>query len=537
MASRTITMQKIREIIRLLEGNINERQIARAVQKSRTAVRRVKERMFISQITWEQIRNITDDELKELIYPSGNNKELSKADILKQHLPEYLKKLNKKHENKLHLWEEYKKLYPDGLQYSQFCHYLLQHIRTNDVSLPLHHEYGDMLFVDFAGDCLLYNDGFSGKQVEAQVFIAVLPASQYTFAVCTTDQKMENWITSNEKALQYFGGVPNAIVPDCCKTAVTKAHMFESTKNPQYVQFSEHYDTVIFPARPVHPKDKALVENTVNNIYRYIYPRINERTYYSLEELNERLGELLEKYNNRIMRAYDCSRKELFDTYEKRQLKSLPEYQYEYKNHQSPRSTSYGMYIYFKEDKHYYSIPTKFRKEKCSIFYNNRQIEICCNNKRIASHNREKGKNQFTTNKNHLPERYRQYLKWTPERLTNWSKSIGKYTFQVITSILKKAKFPPEGVRSSLYIMSLSSRYSAHRLERACERALSFGSLNGTRIENILKKNLDYKSKEQQVFDEILPIHQNIRYTTKKDNTNDRTNKTKNEGNEIVRYA
>ena len=530
-------MQKTREIIRLLESNINERKIARAVKKSRTAIRRVKEKIDEAKISWECAKNLSNDELKKLIYPTDNQESGSKSSTLKQLIPEYLKKLNRKHENKLHLWELYKRDYPEGLQYSQFCYYLLQHLKTNEVSLPLHHAYGDTLFVDFAGDCLFYNDGFSEEKIAAQVFIAILPASQYTFAVCTTDQKMENWLMANKKALDFFGGVPNAIVPDCCKTAVNKAHVYESEKNPQYVQFAEHYDTVIFPARPAHPKDKALVENAVNNIYRYIYPRIQEQVYYSLDELNEQLNVLLEKYNSRIMRAYDCSRKDLFESYEKKELKPLPVQHYEYRCFQPPRTPSYGMYVYFKEDKHYYSIPVKNRAEKCSIYYTNRHIEIYCDNKRIASHNRVKGVNRFTTNENHYTERHKQYLKWTPERLLNWSKNIGKSTFTVIDSILKKAKYPMEGVRSALYIMSLSRSYNSFRLENACKRALLFDSLNGTRIENILKKGLDLKQDNQQFFDEPLPFHQNIRYKNTEEKNNDRTDETKNEDNEIIRFA
>jgi transposase len=537
MTSRTITMQKTREIIRLLESGLKEREVARAVNKSRTPVKNISSRIAASGLTHSKASLLSDDELKEYIYPTSQEEKESKADVLKKHLPEYLKKLNKKYENKLHLWELYLKEHPDGLQYSQFCHYLYQHAKKSDVCMALHHEYGDMLFVDFAGDPLFYTNQLTGEKIKADVFLAMLPASQYTYVECTPNQKMENWLSVNENALRYFGGVPKAIVPDCCKTAVTKAHKYESQKNPQYVQFAEHYNTVILPARPLHPRDKALVENAVNNVYRYIYPRILEREYYSLSELNEAVSILLKAYNERKMRAYDCSRIELYDSYERETMSELPVISFEYKQYQPPRSVSYGVYIYLKEDKHYYSIPHRYVKEKCDIYYNQRSVELFCSNKRVAIHRREAGINRFTTDEKHLLEKHRSYLKWSPEKLLSWAGSYGKNTKHVIDTILNKAKHPMEGVRSSLYVMSLSKRFPVSRVEKACKRALSFGTVNGKKIENILVKGLDAQEDEQLVFDDSLPDHDNIRHNSKEEGENDRTEQTENAKLEVFGHA
>ena len=376
--------------------------------------------------------------------------------------------------------------------------------------MALHHEYGDMLFVDFAGSKLHYIDRLTGEKVPTEVFVAVLPASQHTYVECCLTQRMEDWIPVNENAMRFFNGSPRALVPDCLKSAVTKPHRYESIRNPQYEQFAQYYNTVILPARPRHPRDKALVEISVNNIYRYIYPRILERDYYSLNELNAALIELVHKYNSRIMKAYGCSRCELFESYEQKELIPLPDRRYEFKKYQAPRFVSYGVYVFLSEDKHYYSIPLRHKLKKISIFYTHRTVEMHCDNVRIAIHPRERGPIRFTTNPDHIPEKHREYLKWTPERLTQWAESVGESTGRTVKTIIEKAGHPFEATRSCLYILSLSKRYDPVRLEKACARALRFGALNGSKIENILKKNMENLPDEQQIFEDI-PEHENIR--------------------------
>lgn len=509
MATNTLPMNKVREIIKLLETGMKERAIARAVVRSRSAVRYVKQQATVARVSYDMASKMDDETLKAHIYPARQEKPTRKIELDKM-LPDIVQKLGKKHETLEHLWEKYRENNLDGYQYSRFCHYVSLWIKQDDVCMALHHEYGDMMFVDFAGKKLHIIDRLTGEKKEVEVFIAVLPASQYTYVECRMSQAIEDWIPANENAIRFYGGAPAGIVPDCLKSAVTKAHRYESEKNPQYKQFADYYDTVILPARPYHPKDKALAENTVNNVYRYIYPRILEQDYYSLGELNAALLELVKKYNKRIMKAYGCSRQELFESHEQAVLKALPRMRYEFKKYQAPRSVSYSVYVFLKEDKHYYSIPMRHRRKKISIFYTSSTVELHCNNIRIAVHKREKGIKRFTTNPDHIPKRHQEYLKWNPQTLTAWASSTGEHVCKIVKSIIEQSRHPFEAIRSCLYILSLSKKYGNVRLESACKRALRFGALSGSKIERILKNNSDLLPDEQQTFED-LPEHENIR--------------------------
>ena len=265
MVRRTITMKKTREIIRLLESGARIRAVARAVNKSRTPVENIQKIMQEKSLTYEQVSTMDDKSLKQIIYPEKDAETGRKAHF-KKLIPEINKKLQEKHETLQHVWEGYKINYPEGYQYSHFCYHLSRWRKNTDIPMALEHKYGDMMFVDWAGDKLTYFDLLQNKEIEVDPFVAILPASQYTYAECRHSQKKEDWIPSNENAIRFFGGSTAGIVPDCTKTAVKIPHRYESEINPQYEQFAAHYNTAIIPARAGHPRDKALVENAINNI-------------------------------------------------------------------------------------------------------------------------------------------------------------------------------------------------------------------------------------------------------------------------------
>lgn len=307
--------------------------------------------------------------------------------------------------------------------------------------------------------------------------------------------------------------MPKGIVPDCAKTVVKTAHRYESEINPQYNQFAEHYNTLIIPARPMHPKDKALVENAVNCIYRYVFPILGEQKYYSLLELNMALDRTMNLLNDRKMQKYGCSRRSLFEMYEKNTLKALPEHLFEFKKYQAPVKPTCASHIWLREDKHYYSIPYRYMHQKCSIFYTNRTVEAYCDNIRIAVHSREYGIGKSTTVIEHMPPKYCEAAKWTPERISEWAENSGESIGIVVNQIFSMAKHPFLSLRTCLGIMSLLKKFGASRLNNACKRIISYGHVGSMRqLERILIKGLDSFPDEQATFSD-LPQHNNIRYT------------------------
>jgi hypothetical protein len=221
-----------------------------------------------------------------------------------------------------------------------------------------------------------------------------------------------------------FGGVPQAIVPDCAKAVINDPNRYEPDINPEYADFAGHYGCVILPCRPRHPKDKALVESMVRIIYSRIYARLRNRIFYSIHELNEAISELLEEHNNRPFQKMKMSRRELFEQEEKNVLKPLTEKRYEIKNFQRA-TVAFNYHVELRADHHYYSVPYQKKGREAKILYTDKFVEIYWNNERIALHLRDKRPYKYTTKTEHMPAQHAFYTKWTPERLINWAGNMG----------------------------------------------------------------------------------------------------------------
>ena len=155
------------------------------------------------------------------------------------------------------------------------------------------HLAGDKMFVDYSGKKPHIVDPLTGDVVEVELFVAVLGASSYTFAEATHTQQLPDWIASNTRALTFFGGVPNAVVPDQLKSAVARACKYEPGVQRTFDEWAHHYLTTILPARPRRPRDKAKAEVAVQVSQRWILARLRNQTFFSLAELNARIAELL----------------------------------------------------------------------------------------------------------------------------------------------------------------------------------------------------------------------------------------------------
>jgi transposase len=218
--------------------------------------------------------------------------------------PHVDKELKRTGVNRHILWAEYYKEFPDGYQYSQFCFYYNQWKNRVNPTMHMDHKAGDKLYVDFAGQKLSITDKDTGEIITVEVFVAILGASQLTYVEAVGSQQKEDFITAceNTPAL-YIGGVPDAIVPDNLKAAVTKSSRYEPTLNESFADFADHYGTTILPARAFRPRDKALVEGAVKIMYTRIYAPLRKGIYHSLKELNEAIRQVLEEHNNRFLQA------------------------------------------------------------------------------------------------------------------------------------------------------------------------------------------------------------------------------------------
>lgn len=512
MPKKRIAMKKFRDIIRIAQTKeLSQRQIAQALRVSRPQVNDTLAKLKQSGKTYEEIKHLSDSQLHDLLThakPVSN-----KAEELAAQFPYVAKELKRPGVTRQLLWEEYLEKHPDGLRYTQFCYHFQQWQKDADVSMHIDHKAGDKMFVDYAGKKLELTDPKTGKKTPVDVFVAILPASQLTYAEAALDQTQESFVRSNEEALVYFGGVPAAIVPDNLKAGVLKANIYEPDLNPLFADFAEFYRTAVLPARARKPKDKAHVENAVKLVYQRVYAPLRNRTFHTLEELNQAIKERLEVHNNRKLTKMTVSRRELFEEIERQELKALPTTRYPLKYIQNNTLVEFNYHVKLKEDSHYYSVPSDLKGKRVKIIYDDRSVAIYYDNIRIWQHKRNRNSHKYTTEAVHMPKHHRFKEDWNPEKLIWWAGNIGDETKQAISHILSTKPHPEQAYKSCMGILNQAPKYGNTILNLACRRALNLERINFPTIEKevkLIKQQYEQDQEKQQLS--LLPeIHENVR--------------------------
>ena len=478
MPRKRTSMKKIRDIIRLKETtDMSERQIAKALNVARTVVARYLNDFYKSGLNYEQIDEMADSELLSILEKRKVEKN-EQYEKLSTQFPYFVKELKRKGVTLNLLWKEYKKKCPDGYGNSQFCYHFQMWRNASEITMHMNHKAGDKMFVDYAGEKLVIIDQKTGKEQPVEVFVAILGCSQLTYVEASMSQQSEDWIRSNERALWYFKGVVQAIVPDNLKSAVNRSNRYEPGINLAYDDFAEYYKTVIIPARVREARDKALVENAVGLAYQRIYAPLRNTSFYSLEELNEAVWGLLEEHNNTPFQRLDTSRRGLFEEVEKRALTPLPTERYPSKTIKVV-TVQINYHVELREDRHYYSVPYYLRKRgkktKVKMMYDDRIVAIYYGHFRIAQHKRDRRPNEYSTIPEHRSPAHRYVAEWSSERFLRWAGSIGSDVAWVIGKVLESRKYPEQAFKVCMGILSLGKRYDPERLNKACRRALSLG--------------------------------------------------------------
>jgi len=510
MANTTISMNKIRQILRLYNQGRSKLSIAVQTGVSRNTVKRYLSAFESSGFSFEEINSLGDRELEDLFGKSREHKPDSRLQALQRCLPLIDRELKRTGVTRKMLWENYLKEFPEGLQYTQFCFYYNQWKAMVNPVMHLDHKAGDKVYIDFAGKKLQVVDAASGELRDMEVFVAILGASQLTYVEAVEGQNKEDLIGACENALHYFGGVPSAIVPDNLKAAVTRSNRYEPTLNETFADFAEHYQTSVLPARAHRPRDKALVEGAVKIIYSRIYAPLRKNTYHSLEELNAAIWECLEHHNDGPLKGRNYSRRLQFEEVERETLGPLPVARYEFKKLHYATVMKNG-HICLGADRHYYSVPYRFIGRKAKILYSRHRVEVFYHYERIALHVRDPAPYGYTTDSNHLATTHRFITEWTPERFLRWAESIHGDVKLYIQRILERKQHPEQAYRSCVGILGFAKKVGNDRLAKACGRALSYGIYNYKTIQTILTNRMD--DYQESLFAEELPMpeHGNIR--------------------------
>lgn len=510
MANLTISMSKIRKILRMHSQSRSILSIAAHTDASRNTVKKYLLAFKASGFTFNEVDALNDKELEDFFGKSREHKPNGRMQSMLRCFPQVDKELKRTGVTRYMMWEAYRKEFPEGYQYSQFCFYYNQwKSRVNPV-MHMEHKAGDKLYVDFAGQKLTVTDKQTGEVVEVEVFVAILGASQLTYVEAVSSQQKEDFIAACENTLLYMGGVPGAIVPDNLKAAVTKSSRYEPTLNETFADFADHYGTTILPARAYHPRDKALVEGAVKIIYTRIYAPLRKTVYHTIKELNLAIKVVLERHNNQLLQGRNYSRRQQFEEVERVALAPLPVLRYELKK-QFHATVMKNGHVNLGVDKHYYSVPYRFIGKKVKLLYSGSSVEVFYHYERIAMHHRIKSPYMYTTDKDHMATTHQFVTDWTPDKFLVWAAAIHEDVRLYILRILERKQHPEQAYKSCVGILGFARKAGNERLAVACRRALDYGIYNYKTIQSILENKMD--NYEDSLFADELPMphHDNIR--------------------------
>lgn len=512
MANKIITMNKIRQIIRLYTQCKGKTFISGQTGVARNTVKKYIRKFKQLKLTNQDIQELSDQQLSELFGRPPLVKDPSKRqEDLLAFFPYMDKALRQKGVTRQKLWKEYLEKHPDGYRYTRYCIYYSQWQSKVNPVMHIVHKAGDKLFIDFAGEKLQIADRQTGEIQEVEIFVAILGASQLTYAEACMSQKKEDFITACENALHYLGGVPQAIVSDNLKSAVVKSDKYEPTLNESFEDFADHYQTALLPTRAYRPRDKALVEGAVKILYTRIYANMPQELYGSLTDLNEAIRHHLEGHNDTKMQGRHYSRRQQFDEIEKKTLQPLPMQRYEFKKQMIATVMKNG-HVSLGEDKHYYSVPFKYISRKVKIIYSKTTVEIYYKYERIALHQRLRSPYNYTTVAEHMASTHRFVSEWSAEKFIGWAQSIHPDVRLFIERILDKKQHEEQAYKSCVGVLSLVKKVGKERLINACKRAIEYGYYNYKTIQTILEKGLDnYNETPEENGQMQMPLHENIR--------------------------
>ena len=507
MPGARLPMRKIRDMLRLTAAGMSSRKIAASLSIGGTTVVDCLRRARAVGVGWPLPEDLSDAALEARLFPASMALAVIKSRRTQADWPAIHRELKRPGVTLQLVWEEHRAAHPEGYGYSRFCELFRAWEGRLSPTMRQTHVAGEKLFVDYAGTTLDVIDGTTGEVLTAQLFVAALGASSYTWAEATWTQGLGDWIGSHTRAFVFFNGVAAMLVSDNLKSGITKACFYEPEVNHSYAEMAAHYGTAIVPARPYKPRDKAKVEVAVLLATRWIIAKLRNRRFFSITELNDAIRDCVTTLNERVTRHLGASRRTLFDDVERTTLKPLPAEPYVYAEWKQCRA---GLDYHVEVEKHFYSVPHTLLRETMWARITARTVEVFHHGKRVAAHVRSSSNRKHTTVREHMPSSHQRYADWTPERITRQAGEIGPKTSALVEIILRERTHPEQGFRACVGIMRLVKSYGAERLEAACGRALEIGARSYSSVNSILKTNRD-RHRLAPPTDEPAIIHDNIR--------------------------
>ena len=499
-------MRQIRQALRLhLEAGLSYAQVARAVGIGKGTVGKFMLLARAAGVDWAVAQTLTDEELEARLYRPA----VPRAS--RQLEPDYAwvhQELKRPGVTLQLLWEEYQRGAGLAYKYTSFCVKYRAWAAALKRSMRQTHVAGERLFVDYAGQTVPVIDAASGEIRRAQIFVAVLGASNYTYACATATQNSADWVGSIIDALEFIGGVPRLIVSDQTRALIARPDRYEPATNRLVDELCDHYDVAVLPARPAHPRDKPKVEVAVQVVERWILARLRNQRFFSLTELNAAIGELLHDLNQRAFKKLPGCRSSTFDALDRPELRPLPATRMAIARFKRARvNIDYHVEL----DGHYYSVPHRLVRTQVELRVTGTTVEIMAGTQRVAVHAYSSRRDAHTTLAEHMSASHRAHREWTPQRLIAWGERIGAACGAVVRWQMEHRPHPEQGYRACLGLQRLARQFGDARLEGACARALSIRSPTYRSVNSILASGLDRQQVSNAPAPAALPLHENVR--------------------------
>jgi transposase len=497
-------MEKLREILRLHELSYSQCEIARSCRVARATVQDYLRRAAAKGVSYQQTQTLNDREILELL---GKGRQDVAKVISESRYGELERELSRKGVTLALLWQEGLDQGEWNCSYGTFCRQYKQWRGRQNLSMRQVYQGGDRVFVDYCGMSVRVY-GVADECIEAQIFVACLGASNYTYAEATATQSSEDWIGAHQRAFEYFGGVPKVVVPDNLKAGVTQACHYEPGINRQYHAWAQHYGVAVIPARPNKPRDKAKVEKAVQTVERQILAPCRNQRFTSLAQLNEAIGLGLSKLNQQLMRDYSQTRQERFEQVDKPALQPLPSHPFELARW---KVAKVNLDYHIDVAHHFYSVPYSYVRSTVQVKITQHFIEIFCEHQRIAVHERDDQPYRHSTLPEHMPPGHWAYKHQSKQRFLDWAAQIGPHTIEQVQTLFAQKVHEEQAFRSLKGLQSLATRYGRARLEAACRRANALGMSGYKRLKTMLKAHLEHQTVDSDAPDNGPPTHENLR--------------------------
>ncbi len=508
MAGIRLDIMDIRQLIQLKIKGYSNRKSAELLSVNRKTIDGYVGLFKSLGIRYSELLELDEKSLQDL-FPNQSEVESLRYEQLSQYFPYFERELKKPGCTLQALWREYLNKHPDGYRHSRFNHHFNEYRQKVKASCKLEHKAGERLFIDFTGKKLEVVDKQTGEIARVNVFVGILPCSQQTFVHATKTQGKEDLIGAVVKCLEYFGGSPAAIVSDNLKAAVSRASKYEPVINRSFKDPGLHYGCSIDPARPYSPQDKAMVEGAVKLVYQRIFYPLGKHIFFSLESLNEQIGELTDQYNNCTLSQRSTTRNQEFPALEKQYLQPLPKNSYCLKAFKRLTVQKMG-HICLSEDKHYYSVPYRFRGKRVEVQYTGHTVEVYFDRERIALHPRDARAGKYSTNKEHLSSHHKAYSEWNMDFFVGRARHIGEHAQEYVRGMILQRNYPETAYKQAQGILMLTKQYTPQRVDMACKRALAADHYSYRTIKKILENRMDQQPGEDSAQVHI-PFHENIR--------------------------